>query len=122
MSHKPMSQANAYEMPHGRPHGRDRTHRILLASTIACACMAFGPVRADQDAEREELARISYELQRVQMMVAQASRQAPTGQRINFRYDWLARDLDLMRRGVEEHLDAPTQPRTVTPLRGDYRR
>jgi RAQPRD family integrative conjugative element protein len=77
--------------------------------------------KADQDSEREELSRISYELQRLHSSVANASKQAPTGQRVRFRYDWLLRDLDLMRRGVDEHLDAPQQPRSVPPLKGDYR-
>lgn len=89
----------------------------LLASLAVLPCL----VRADQDSEREALIRISYELQRLQAQIAEASKQAPTGERVRFRYDWLARDLTLVRQGVDEHLDAPQQPRTVPPLRGDYR-
>ncbi|TNY05984.1 RAQPRD family integrative conjugative element protein, partial [Escherichia coli] len=53
--------------------------------------MAMKPAAADEDSEREQLARISYELQRLQSMVDEASRRAPTGQRISFRYEWLKR-------------------------------
>lgn len=89
-----------------------------LALTVAVAAC---PARADDDSERESLARITYEIQRLQQMVAEASKEAPSSPRVRFRYDWLQRDLDAMRQGIEAHTDAPRQPRTVTPLRGDYR-
>jgi RAQPRD family integrative conjugative element protein len=99
-----------------------RAHRRLVAGAIVAALSALPVlVRADQDSEREHLARISYELQRLQAQIAEASKQAPTGQRVRFRYDWLARDVALVRQGVDEHLDAPQLPRAVPPLRGDYR-
>ena len=49
-------------------------------------------------------------------------RQGNTMARVQFRYDWLDQDLELMRRAVADHLDAPRQPRPVPPLKGDYRR
>ena len=54
-------------------------------------------------------------------MVAKAAQDAPTGQRVKFRYDWLERDLQMLREGIERHADAPRQPRPVPALRGDYR-
>jgi RAQPRD family integrative conjugative element protein len=87
---------------------------------VLLACIQSGAL-ADVDSEREELARISHELTRLQGAVANASKNAATGQRVRFRYDWLARDLDLMRQGVEAHLDAPMQPRSVPALKHDYR-
>jgi len=95
--------------------------RLPLTVITAVALTFAGVARADDDAEREALARISYEIQRVQIMVAEASKQAPSSPRVRFRYDWLQRDLDLMRQGIEAHADAPRQPRIVPPLRGDYR-
>ena len=77
--------------------------------------------RADDDSEREHLARIVNELQRVEEMTRAAASDAPSGQRVRFRYDWLVRDLQLMREGIEQHVDAPRQPRPVAPLKGDYR-
>ncbi|HET9642902.1 MAG TPA: RAQPRD family integrative conjugative element protein [Burkholderiaceae bacterium] len=96
---------------------------LTMRRFIAMACIAGLPglVHADADSEREALARISYELQQLQAQIAEASKQAPSGQRVRFRYDWLLRDLALVRQGVDEHLDAPEQPRPVPPLRGDYR-
>lgn len=95
-----------------------RISSLTLALALSCCPLL---ARADADSEREALARINYELQRLQAQVADASKQAATGQRVRFRYDWLARDIALMRQGVEDHLDAPQQPRAVPALRGDYR-
>ena len=47
----------------------------------------------DADTERENLARIASEIERVQVMVSEAAQTAPTGERVKFRYDWLLRDL-----------------------------
>jgi RAQPRD family integrative conjugative element protein len=91
---------------------------VLLSASVLCAVPL---ARADEDSEREQLARIEYELEGLQAMVGDAGKRAPSGQRVKFRYDWLQRDLALVRQGIEEHLDAPRQPRPVPPLRGDYR-
>jgi RAQPRD family integrative conjugative element protein len=77
---------------------------------------------ADDESEREQLAVIAAELVHLQALVQRVAERVPTGQRVLFRYDWLARDLQLVRDGVEQHFDAQRQPRQVTPLRGDYRR
>lgn len=98
-------------------------HFPLLAVAALAMLLGTAPARAagDEDAQREQLARINYELERVQAMVAEAGKHAPTGQRVRFRYDWLEHDLSLIRQGIDDHLDAPRQPRQVPPLRGDYR-
>lgn len=78
---------------------------------------------ADVDAEREVLSNIIHELQAVESLIdnAQAQRQEDT--RIRFQYQWLREDLELVRNGIQSHLNAPrAQPRTFPPLRGDYRR
>ena len=94
----------------------------LLALLIAAAGPASAlTVHGDDEVEREKLARIAHEIERVQVMVAQAAQTAPTGQRVRFRYDWLQNDLQLLQRGITEHMDAPRQPRPVPALRGDYR-
>jgi len=101
------------------------TKRTMSRHTTAVAMlllMAAGAARADADSEREALARIAQELQRLQVQVSQASRTADTSARVKFRYDWLEKDLELVLRGVTDHLDAPRQPRPVPPLTGDYRR
>ena len=55
------------------------------------------------------------------IVATDGSKQQETNARLRFRFDWLARDLSLVRRGIEDHLDAPRQPRPVPALRGDYR-
>ena len=95
---------------------------LALLALALLLPLAGQTAAADEDAERENLARISYELERLQLDAKQAAAQAPAGARIQFRYDWLARDLQLMRDGIAQHLEAPRQPRAVPPLAGDYRR
>jgi RAQPRD family integrative conjugative element protein len=77
---------------------------------------------ADLDTEREQLASISNELALLQERVLAASKTADATGRVRFQYEWLAKDLELVRRGVDDHLDAPRQPRAIPPLKGDYRR
>lgn len=99
------------------------THQRSTSSAAALLLLLWaGGARADADGEREALARIAHELQRLQVQVAEAARGADTSARVRFRYDWLEKDLELMQRGVTDHLDAPRQPRPVPPLIGDYRR
>ncbi len=81
--------------------------------------LAYG----DADAERQALARIIYEIEILKPLLAEAKAAADPDSRIQFRYDWLKKDLERIRRGIQEHIDAPrAEPRSVTPLRGDYRR
>lgn len=112
-----MEQANP------KPTAGARVRRAwLLALLVAAAGAASAqPIYGGDEAEREQLARIAHEIERLQSMVAAAAQSAPTGQRVKFRYDWLARDLEMLKDGVVQHLDAPRQPRPVPPLRGDYR-
>ena len=93
---------------------------MLTAVILATTATAWADV-TDDELEREKLVRIANELENVKAMVSDALHTAPTGQRVKFRYDWLIRDLDLLRQGVISHTDAPRQQRPVAPLRGDYR-
>ena len=78
---------------------------------------------ADADGERAALARINHELQAIEPLITEAASQANPDARIRFQYDWLRHDLDRIRRGIDEHMNAPrAEPRTFPPLRGDYRR
>ena len=89
----------------------------LIGVAAASACFA------DADAERETLARLVNEINALEPLIAEAEAQAPSAVRVKFNYLWLRQDLAKMRSGVEEHLDAPrAEPRSVPPLRGDYRR
>ncbi len=78
---------------------------------------------ADADGERAALARVIHELQTIQPLITEAESQANPDARIRFQYDWLRQDIDRIRIGIHEHIDAPrSEPRSFPPLRGDYRR
>lgn len=94
---------------------------LFCAALLACALAAGSATAAGNDIERERLAVIENELVRLKTLVAQAHAAAPTGQRIQFHYEWLLADLELIQKGINDHLDAPRQPRPVPALRGDYR-
>jgi len=77
---------------------------------------------ADSDVEREALARIVHKLEVLQTLIDRAELAADADARVRFRYDWLRQDLERVRSGIQEHIEAPrNEPRTVKPLRGDYR-
>ncbi len=91
-------------------------HVFLLGLTSSLA-------HADADAERESLARVIHEIEALQPLLLEAEVAADPDARIQFRYDWLREDLERIRQGIQEHIDAPrSEPRLIAPLRGDYRR
>lgn len=78
---------------------------------------------ADADGEREVLARIIHEIELLEPLLVEAETAADPDVRIHFHYQWLSKDLERVRQGIQEHIDSPrAEPRTVVPLRGDYRR
>ncbi len=103
------------------------TCRKCMQATNLGLLLALGllwpSAHADRDAERSALAQVIHELNAVEVLIEQAASQTNRDARIRFRYDWLRQDLERIRRGIREHIDAPrAQPRTFAPLRGDYRR
>ncbi|WP_211168866.1 RAQPRD family integrative conjugative element protein [Aromatoleum toluvorans] len=96
--------------------------QLFLSSLSAAAAFVMMPAQADEDSERENLARLEHEIALLGEEVRAAKAHAPTLARVRFQYDDLARDLDLIRLGITEHLNAPRQPRPIEPLKGDYRR
>jgi len=97
------------------------THVLVLGllATVLPVSFAF----ADADGELEALARIAHELEATEPLIAEAESHANPDARIRFQYDWLRQDIERIRLGIQEHLEAPrAEPRTFPPLRGDYRR
>ena len=99
---------------------------ILLAGILAGILAAIIPLhfaRADAEGERDALARVIHELQAIEPLLRLGQAQANPDNRVRFRYDWLRQDLERVRIGVQEHINAPrAEPRNFPPLRGDYRR
>ncbi len=82
-----------------------------------------GAAHADPAGEREHLARLAHEIDALKALIGAAEAQADYPQRIRFQYVWLQQDLDRVRQGIQEHLNAPQgEPRHIAPLAGDYRR
>jgi RAQPRD family integrative conjugative element protein len=100
-----------------------RLERAALQCLLLSVCAATFPAHADNNLEREKLARIAGEIKVIEDMTADAARSAQSSptERVRFRYDWLQADLRQVRAGIEQHLDAPQQPRPVPPIKGDYR-
>ena len=99
-----------------------RITQLLALGLLATASPVHFAV-ADANGEQVALARIHHELQAIEPLITEAAAQANPDARIRFKYDWLRQDLNRIRRGIEEHIDAPrSEPRTFPPLRGDYRR
>jgi RAQPRD family integrative conjugative element protein len=93
----------------------------VAAITLSWFFLA-GPASTYADAEREALARLTHEIEALAPLIATAESHASPDTRIRFRYDWLRQDLERVRSGIQEHIDAQrNQPRTFPPLRGDYR-
>ena len=95
----------------------------LLVSGLLATVVPVQFAAADADGERAALARIDHELQVIEPLITEAASQANPDARIRFQYDCFRQDLDRIRRGIDEHINAPrAEPRTFPPLRGDYRR
>lgn len=78
---------------------------------------------ADPDSERAALARLIHDIEALEPLVREAEGHADYDARVRFRYDWLREDLERVRMGIREHMNAPrAMPREIPPLRGDYRR
>ena len=99
-----------------------RIIQVLVLGLIGTA-LPFQFAIADADGERAALARIIHELQAIDPLITEAVSQSNPDARVRFQYEWLRQDLDRIRLGIQEHIDAPrSEPRTFPPLRGDYRR
>lgn len=80
------------------------------------------PTLASSATEAETLARIDHELTALGALVKQARSQADTDHRIQFDYQALEADLELVQQGIRRHVLAPRiQPRAYPALKGDYR-
>jgi RAQPRD family integrative conjugative element protein len=105
--------------------------KTLIAAVI-CLCWldltAFADTGTDkspvtsQDDENATLVRLIHELDALAPLVSEAENKALVDTRVRLNYGWLRRDLELVRSGIEWHLNTPsTEPRSFEPLKGDYR-
>jgi RAQPRD family integrative conjugative element protein len=96
---------------------------MCLRTLVILLLIGVVPAHADQAGEREQLARLAHEIEALEALVDAAEVQTGYPQRIRFQYGWLRQDLDRVRQGILDHLNAPEgEPRRIPPLGGDYRR
>jgi RAQPRD family integrative conjugative element protein len=96
-------------------------HTAILLAGILSAFIPLHFARADAQGEREALARVIHELQAIEPLLRRGQAQANPDARVRFRYDWLRQDLQRMRLGIQEHIDAPrAEPRQFPPVFGQY--
>jgi len=73
--------------------------------------------------ERDALLAIDRHLNLLHGLITAAEQHADPDARIRFRYDWLRRDIAIVRSGVLAHANgASVEQRPRRSLRGDYRR
>lgn len=90
---------------------------------IICMVLPFGAFADNGDGEREALARLLHEFNALMPLIDEAETKSDTSSRIKFNYEWLRKDLAMIRHGVQEHISKPrAEPREFVPLKGDYRR
>ncbi|MBK5944838.1 RAQPRD family integrative conjugative element protein [Halorhodospira halophila] len=101
-----------------------RTRTLVLLVTAGVALLPPIALSDAANGERDALARLAYELEALEPLIEEAEAQSDPDARVEFRYDWLRRDLERVRHGIQEHIEAPRQPqpRQIDPLQGDYRR
>ena len=79
-------------------------------------------IDSDSDTERAALSQLVDEINGLSKLIDRAEQAANPTARIQFQYNWLRRDLKLVRQGIEAHFETPSsEPREFEPLQGDYR-
>ena len=77
---------------------------------------------ADADMERKYLSMLVNEIEGLEHIIKKAQLAVDKDERVKFQYQWLRRDLAVMKVGIENHIKSPrTAPRKVEALAGDYR-
>ncbi|MYD44485.1 MAG: conjugal transfer protein [Gammaproteobacteria bacterium] len=78
-------------------------------------------LQADRDSERAVLIRLIDSIERLEPLIARAERESDPQVRVQFRYDWLRRDLAEVKTGLEAYLmEAEFAPRSFEPLQAEY--
>lgn len=86
---------------------------VLLALALS--------LQADSPTERKFLAQVSQEIAQLDSLIKRAERARSPDERLQFRYDWLRKDLQLVRDGIESYIsDYHLTPRSFPPLKGEY--
>ena len=78
-------------------------------------------LNADTDLERNNLAKLVQEIDYLMTRVNDIQQDAPGNQRITFHYDTLKNDLNMIRVGINDHINQSIKAgRDLKPLSGQY--
>ena len=81
----------------------------------------INPVYADADLERSNLSKLIQEIEYLMTRVDDIQQDAPLNQRIIFHYDTLKDDLNIIRAGINDHIQQSLKAgRDLKPLSGQY--
>ena len=93
---------------------------LLLLSVLVCQDAAADDTLSD---EHRALLKIDRHLAELVTLIEAAEHSADPDARIQFRYDWLRRDIATVRKGVQAHIHRPLAEKLANAeLHGDYRR
>ena len=103
---------------------RTPTRSGLWGSLLLCAMLLCPPVAAEDfvtESERRVLNQVAQEIEYLLLLVNQAEQARNPDIRFPFDYPALQQDLELVRRGIVDHLAGPSRsPRRAPPLSGQY--
>lgn len=78
-------------------------------------------LQADTPTERKFLAQVSQAIAKLDSLINHAERARNPNERLQFRYDWLRKDLQLVQDGIEAYIsEYHLTPRSFPPLKGEY--
>ena len=104
---------------------RTRTRSGLCGSLLLLAVLLCPPAAAEDfvtEEERRVLNQAAQEIEYLLVLVQQAEQARNPDIRFPFDYPALQQDLELVRRGIVDHLAGPSRsPRRAPPLTGQYR-
>lgn len=104
---------------------------ILLGFMLTLAFTSLNTF-ASTEQEKIYLVQILNQLDAIQPLILTAQKEQPKNTRVQFHYtkyrdsqgqlrNGLLEDVQAIRNGIEQNLkDIPIEPRTVTPIKGDY--
>lgn len=92
---------------------------LLLSFLVLQNAVADEAITAEQQA----LLKVDRHLADLASLIEAAEQSADPDSRIQFRYDWLRRDIAQVRKGVQVHVHKPLADKQANaPLHDDYRR
>ena len=96
-------------------------HMMTKLAPVFLLTLFINPVYADADLELSNLSKLVEEIDYLMTRVEDIQLDAPVNQRITFHYNTLKDDLNMIRVGINEHINQSLKAgRDLKPLSGQY--